>query len=246
MHEYILAAKYEQGADPLMDVFISYPELVGRALRIAGSTAGFWRVDRFVGPEEALDEVERVMTDASVCSECLGEHPGCSIDGEYEVVAEENGSRLIYAYTSGGSYCHSIPFMTTRTVGDGALFDARRRENVYEWRVLLPGETRGGEIFDQLQDGLPEGVELSLSQVGSPSAWPSPDFSQMTLPYEQRQAIETAVECGYYETPREATLADVASELELPKSTLRYRLRRAEQWLTNSAFSDDRNDTINT
>jgi len=242
MREYIFSASYERGADPLMDVFISYPDLVGRALRIAGSSAGFWRVDRFVGPEEALNEVERMMTNHSVCNECLGEHPGCTIEGEYEVVAEESGSRLIYAYTPGGRYCHSIPFMTTRTVGNGALFDAQRRENVYEWRVLLPGDTRGGEIFDQLQDGLPEGVEISLSQVGSPSAWPSADPSQKELPYEQRRAIEAAVECGYYETPRGASLGDVAAALALPKSTLRYRLRRAEQWLTNSVFGDATHD----
>lgn len=243
MREYILSAEYERGADPLMDVFISYPDLVGRALRVAASSAGLWRVDRFLGPEDALDELERVMTDHSVCNECLGEHPGCTIEGEYEVVPDKNGSRLIYAYTSGGRYCHSIPFFTTQTVGNGALFDARRRENVYEWRVLLPGETKGGEIFDQLQDGLPKGVNISLSQVRSPSAWPSADLSQMNLPYDQRQAIEAAVECGYYGTPREASLDDVAATLDLPKSTLRYRLRRAEERLTNTVFSGATHDT---
>lgn len=245
MREYILSATYERGADPLMDVFISYPDLVGRALRVAASSAGLWRVDRFVGSEEALGELERVMTDHSVCNECLGEHPDCTIEGEYEVVADKTGSRLIYAYSSGGRYCHSIPFFTTQTVGNGALFDARRRENVYEWRVLLPSNTMGGGIFDQLQDGLPEGVELSLKQVGAPSAWPNADISQMDLPHDQRQAIETAIECGYYETPREASLGDVAAELDLPKSTLRYRLRRAEQWLTNSVFSEVIDETDN-
>ncbi|WP_438267350.1 helix-turn-helix domain-containing protein [Halomarina litorea] len=243
MREFVFAARYERGADSLMDVFISYPDLVGRALRIAGSSAGLWRVDRLVGPEDALNEVERVMTDHSVCNECLGEHPGCTIEGEYEVVAEGDESRLVYAYTSGGRYCHSIPFFTTQTVGNGALFDARRRENVYEWRVLLPGETKGGEIFDQLQDGLPKGVDISLSQVGSPSAWPSADLSQKNLPSDQRRAIEAAVECGYYGTPREASLGDVAAALDLPKSTLRYRLRRAEEWLTNTVFSEATHET---
>lgn len=35
---------------------------------------------------------------------------------------------------------------------------------------------------------------------------------------------------GYYKYPREATLEDIAAELELPLTTLRYRLRRAEAW----------------
>lgn len=209
MREYILTAEYERGADPVMDVFISHPDLVGRTLRVSASSAGLWRIDRFVGPADALDEVERVMTNDSVCNECLGEHPDCTIDGEYEVVADESGSRFIYTHTAGGNYCHSVPFFTIQTVGDGALFDARRRKNNYEWRILLPSDTMGGEVYDRLQDGLPEGVEISLELVRSPSAWPNADISQMDLPHDQRQAIETAVELGYYGTPREIGRAHV-------------------------------------
>ncbi|WP_434530106.1 hypothetical protein ACODNH_02335 (plasmid) [Haloarcula sp. NS06] len=130
------------------------------------------------------------------------EHPNCSYETEYEVIEDGTESLLVYAYTSGGRYCHSVPHLVTRTIGEGPLFDARRRRNVYEWRVLLPGDASGGEIFDRLQDGLPSGVSLSLKQAGAPSLWSTVDVSQTALSPDQRHAIETAVELGYYETPR--------------------------------------------
>lgn len=239
MREYVFTAEYESGADEVMDVFIEYSGLEGWALRVAVSNSGLWRVDRFVGPTSALDALEQVMTDSAVCNECLGEYPDCSIDTEYEVVRENEECRLVYSYAPNDGYCHSIPYLVSETVGEGPLFDARRRDNQYEWRILLPGDTGGGEVFDRLQAGLPKGVSVSLTQVGTPSSWSTADTVMTTLPSDQRQAIETAVELGYYETPRGASLGAVATALDLPKSTLRYRLRRAEERLTESVFGDE-------
>ena len=238
MREYVLTAEYAPGADAVMDVFIDYPELLGTALNITVSSAGIWRVDRFTGPTAALDALEAVYTDGSVCNECLGEHERCSIAGEYEVVRDGPESRVVYGYSGGGSYCHSVPFHAGRSYGDGLLFDARRRGNVYEWRVLFPGDPPVGDLFDGLRDGLPEGVTLSLTQVGTPSAWDTPTASLADLAHEQREALETAVALGYYETPRAADLRAVADELGIAKSTLRYRLRRAESWLTETVVDE--------
>lgn len=44
----------------------------------------------------------------------------------------------------------------------------------------------------------------------------------------QRRALTTAVERGYYDTPRECTLTDLAAELDVAKSTLSEVLHRAE------------------
>lgn len=238
MREYAFTAEYEPGADAVMDVFIEYPDLLGTALNISASSAGIWRVDRLVGPAAALDALEAVYTDESVCNECLGEHEECTISGEYEVVRERPGSRLVYAYSDGVTYCHSVPFLAGRIFGNGLSFDAQRRGDVYEWRVLVPGDPPIGDLFDSLVDGLPAGVSVSLGQVGTPSTWGDPTASLADLPHEQRRALETAIRQGYYATPREASLGDVAAVLGVPKSTLRYRLRRAEAWLTETVVAE--------
>lgn len=52
---------------------------------------------------------------------------------------------------------------------------------------------------------------------------------------EQREAVLTALELGYYEVPRHANLADVAAELGISHQALSERLRRAHGGLV-SAF----------
>lgn len=55
---------------------------------------------------------------------------------------------------------------------------------------------------------------------------------------EQRQLIETAVERGYYDTPRGCTLTELADHLDIAKSTASERLHRAEGAIIQ-AFVDD-------
>jgi predicted DNA binding protein len=55
---------------------------------------------------------------------------------------------------------------------------------------------------------------------------------------EQRRLIETALERGYYDTPRECTLTELADFLDIAKSTASERLHRAEGAIIR-AFADD-------
>ena len=48
---------------------------------------------------------------------------------------------------------------------------------------------------------------------------------------KQEAALQTAVEHGYYESPREVDVGELADHLDVPRSTLTYRLRRAEEHL---------------
>lgn len=58
----------------------------------------------------------------------------------------------------------------------------------------------------------------------------------------QREVLLTAVEHGYYDTPRGTTLTELAEELDLAKSTLSETLHRAEESVVK-AFVADRLDT---
>jgi predicted DNA binding protein len=48
------------------------------------------------------------------------------------------------------------------------------------------------------------------------------------------------VEHGYYETPRNVDVGELADHLDVPRSTLTYRLRRAEAALAERHVADDR------
>jgi hypothetical protein len=62
------------------------------------------------------------------------------------------------------------------------------------------------------------------------------DVSSITS--KQRQALERALEAGYYDEPREADLADLADELGISRSAVSQRLNAAETKLVK-AFLDD-------
>ena len=50
--------------------------------------------------------------------------------------------------------------------------------------------------------------------------------------------MRAAIEHGYYQTPREIETYELAEKLNLPGSTLAYRLRRAEAQLAETYVSD--------
>ena len=52
--------------------------------------------------------------------------------------------------------------------------------------------------------------------------------------------MTTAVEHGYYETPREIDLSELAEKLDVPRSTLTYRVRRAEAQIAKQFVETER------
>ena len=102
----------------------------------------------------------------------------------------------------------------------------------------------GRECFDLLlsnRDELSDAVDL-LSEFGPVSVDRiSPDFRRevvpshaewqellSSIPPRQRDILNTAVELGYFEIPREVTLEELAEELEITKTTASTHLRKAE------------------
>ena len=71
------------------------------------------------------------------------------------------------------------------------------------------------------------------------TAWPAGQWTGLEdrLTEKQRVALETAVEEGYYEWPRESTAEEVAESMGISSATLHQHLRRGEQEIL-SAFLD--------
>jgi predicted DNA binding protein len=59
------------------------------------------------------------------------------------------------------------------------------------------------------------------------------------VPPAQCEALRAAIEHGYYETPRQIDLSELAAIVDVPRSTLSYRLRRAEARLVKRFVGDD-------
>ncbi|MFA1610811.1 helix-turn-helix domain-containing protein [Halobellus rubicundus] len=84
-------------------------------------------------------------------------------------------------------------------------------------------------------DGLPAAVTVQIDAIREfPSAEVDPST---TLSDRQREALQVAVELGYYDTPREATHADVAAELGCAPNTASEHLQKGEAKLVRAGLA---------
>jgi predicted DNA binding protein len=63
------------------------------------------------------------------------------------------------------------------------------------------------------------------------------DLNELTA--KQQQALELAVEAGYYERPRDVDLGELGEQLGISKSAVSQRLRAAERKLIENAVHQD-------
>ena len=83
-------------------------------------------------------------------------------------------------------------------------------------------------------EGVPEGVRVDVERVGGRKVDTDAALGRLTA--RQREAMRAAFEAGYYDVPRGATTAAVASELGCAESTAAEHLRRAESNVVSSLF----------
>jgi len=85
-------------------------------------------------------------------------------------------------------------------------------------------------------DGVPEGIPVDVERVGGTDV--RPESVRGDLSDRQRETVETALEVGYYDTPRNATIEDVAAETACARSTAAEHLQRAETKVMASLFGE--------
>jgi predicted DNA binding protein len=77
-----------------------------------------------------------------------------------------------------------------------------------------------------LLDDIPDSFDVTVEEIGDYDRRHATIAGALTD--RQLAAVETAVDLGYYEVPRRASLADVAAELDCAESTASNHLRKAE------------------
>lgn len=120
-----------------------------------------------------------------------------------------------------------IQFETTQPL---LLFSARESRMPIELPIEIVDGTTTLELTAS-RDRLSElgrqfdafGLEFDVEYV-SPRA-----ESERLLTDRQRELVTTAIEMGYYDTPRESSMTELADELGIAKSTCSETLHRAEE-----------------
>jgi predicted DNA binding protein len=237
MREFTFDIVYEAGADPVMDVFIEHPTLYAEALHGCVTKDRFWRIERLTGPTAALDTVERLRLDETVRTESVTE-ADCSATWYHDVLARSDDERVIYTHVEDIAECETVQTLAGRYLPHGSLYCTTRRENRHHWRVFMRSDEKVGLLYDALGANLRTGLSFRMGHLCDAEGWGHDPLGSVALPPAQRRAMRGALDHGYYRTPREITLDELAGILDVPRSTLSYRLRRAEERLVTSYLGE--------
>ncbi|KAB1197816.1 MULTISPECIES: helix-turn-helix domain-containing protein [Haloferax] len=231
MRELTFTLEYEPDANPVMDVLIDNPEVTAHALGSCASRDQLWFVERFSGPPNELDRIEQIRFDDDQKERMT--RSTCGATRHHDVLESTPGSRVFYTYLREVHRCDSVVGNAARYLDLGMIFQSYRRDAFHTWRLLIRSEENVDTFFETVDDHLRDNITLHLDRLCEAKGWDIDSLSTVSVTEPQRKALQIAVERGYYESPRETTIEELASELDIPSSTLSYRLRRAEAELAN-------------
>jgi len=236
LREFVFDVTYEGGVDPVADVFIEHSDLVSRAFTCTVTASTVWYLERFAGSPEALADLDTVLDDLTCCEDERAAERRYE-NWSYKVLSKDRRSRTVCAYGIDVDTNRSIPHIAAIHIDEGLLYETQRRGDRCRWRILMPQDVCVEDLYEAIRAKLPAGLDVRFDHLSHPDQWGEDTVTLADLPHEQRSVLEEAVARGYYETPREITAQELAGELDVPQSTLQYRLSRAEAWLATSFAS---------
>jgi predicted DNA binding protein len=231
MRELVFALEYDPGCNRVADTLADHPGASIRSLSLHATEDRLWRVDHATGTPDAFDDIEDAFLNSDYYTDCLAT-ADCDATQTTQVLDRTDDTLVLYSYWERTPLCASIPHIARDHLGDGLLFDTRHESRHYTWRIIHSGEGDVSAFFDELETAVGGCARMEILRTTATSTSTSDADGRATeLSPEQEAALQVAVEHGYYESPRAIDVSELAEHLNVPRSTLTYRLRRAEEHL---------------
>ncbi len=153
---------------------------------------------------------------------------------EFERVIETRDDEAIYsvAYTDESKILS--PIIST---ANGVILDMENDGDAWILTVWMSERAGLARLWDYAQQN---DIEIELLRVNDYASLGNTDAG---LTDSQREALLVAVETGYFEEPRDATLSDVAADLGISQPAASGLLRRGIKRLIISSLKDNRTTT---
>jgi hypothetical protein len=241
MRELVFALEYEPGCNRVADTLAAHPDARIRSLSLHATADRLWRVDHATGPPAALDDIEEAFLTADYYADCLATED-CGATQTTRVLDHTDEVLVLYSDWERTPACASVPHIAIDHLGDGVLFETHHERRHYTWRIIHAGEGDVAAFFEALGDAVGDcaRTELLRTTETAGAGGVGESSADGRLPPEQEAALRAAVEHGYYESPRAVDAGALADHLDVPRSTLTYRLRRAEEHLAKRHVAGDR------
>jgi predicted DNA binding protein len=240
MRELVFALEYEPGCNRVADVLAEHPESRVRSLSLHATADRLWRVDHATGTPDALDAIEDAFLTSDYYTDCLATED-CGATQTTRVLDRTDETLVLYSDWERTPACDSVPHIARDHLGEGVLFETRHEGQHYTWRLIHSGEGDVAAFFDDLTTAVGACARMEMLRTADTTASVrAADEARGDLSPEQEAALRAAVEHGYYESPRAVDVGELAEHLDVPRSTLTYRLRRAEEQLAKQHVAGKR------
>ncbi|MBX0298162.1 helix-turn-helix domain-containing protein [Haloarcula nitratireducens] len=240
MRELVFALEYEPGCNRVADALADHPDARVRSLSLHATAEQLWRVDHATGTPDALDAIEDAFLTSDYYADCLVT-ADCGATQTTRVLDRTDDTLVLYSTWERTPTCTSVPHIALDHLGDGVLFETQHEGRHYTWRLIHSGEGDVAAFFDDLGAAVGECAQMEMLRTAETMAAAGRhDEASSNLSPEQEAALQAAVEHGYYESPREVDVSELAEHLDVPRSTLTYRLRRAEEQLAKQHVTGGR------
>ncbi|MFP8954822.1 helix-turn-helix domain-containing protein [Natrialbaceae archaeon A-arb3/5] len=187
---------------PIHETICSSPDLEREIILGGQAVEGVETITSFVTGEP--DAYEPLLADRSAVL-------------EYDITPSSDGFFLYLRQELGPDGTSLLNALAQETVVVVPPIDVRDDRTMGLTLVGHPDDLR------TVVDGMPDGIDLTVLRVGDSVAGRETAVSD-----RQREALEAAVEVGFYEIPRRNGIEAVADELECAVSTASELLRRGE------------------
>ena len=154
--------------------------------------------------------------------------------GEFEQIIETNDGKAIYSF----EYTDEAKvFSPVISAANGVVLDMENDENTWIFTVWMPERSNLADLWDSARR---HDIDIELLGVNEYASLATTDAG---LTDSQREALFVAFEAGYFEEPRNATLGEVAAELDISQPAAGGLLRRGVERLIISSLMEDNEQT---
>lgn len=155
------------------------------------------------------------------------------LEGDRTIEAYERVIRLgdesVYAFTYSDD---AILFSTEIARLNGVILEFENEGTAWRLKIWFPSREGAQRLWDFASD---HDVDVELDRI---NAYSSILEGRYGLTEAQREAILLALEAGYFNEPRGATLGDIADELDISKPSASRLLRRGIRRLVLSTVAE--------
>jgi len=150
--------------------------------------------------------------------------------GEFERVIETRDREAIYSF----EYTDEAKILSpVISAASGVILDMENDGSAWILTVWMPDRTDLAHLWDYARRN---DIEIDLLRVNEYASLGNTDAG---LTDSQREALLVAFERGYFEEPRDATLGEVAADLDISQPAASGLLRRGIKRLIVSSMMDD-------